>query len=165
MTTMESKIVDTMYADGGSKMTVARRDASEDDWKDADFLCLKGIDEKEGIKDEVNDEAQDRSFSVDQEFVWPQESYLSADESHWPPWKNLSGMNPRDGREPPALVRLHNEMVDFVSLMEPRPDEIEERDQLVKQVTQIIHDAFGGPDKVRWRTWQYEVFLRDKVLV
>jgi hypothetical protein len=45
--------------------------------------------------------------------------------------------------EPPALIKLHNEMVSFVKLMEPTKEELEVRDMLVKRITDLAVKTFG----------------------
>ena len=72
-----------------------------------------------------------------------------------PPW--MDGRSPsssswqhnqrrsRHQHPPPApLVSLHNEIVDFATLMEPRDYEIREREELVRRVTELVEDTFGG---------------------
>jgi len=41
------------------------------------------------------------------------------------------------------LVLLHNEIVDFASLMEPRKDEIEEREEVVRRIKSLVTETFG----------------------
>ena len=45
--------------------------------------------------------------------------------------------------ETPALIKLHNEMVSFVKLMEPTREELEVRDQMVERVTDLAKRTFG----------------------
>ena len=45
--------------------------------------------------------------------------------------------------EPPALIKLHNEMVSFVKLMEPTREELEARDRMVERVTDLAERTFG----------------------
>jgi len=46
-------------------------------------------------------------------------------------------------------VLLHNEIVDFVSLIEPQPKEIDERELMVEKFKILAEDTFGGPEKCR----------------
>lgn len=45
--------------------------------------------------------------------------------------------------EPPPLIKLHNEMVSFVKLMEPTRQELEIRDVMVKRVQDLAVRTFG----------------------
>jgi DNA polymerase sigma len=45
--------------------------------------------------------------------------------------------------EPPALIKLHNEMVSFVKLMEPTKEELKVRDMLVNRITDLAVRTFG----------------------
>lgn len=51
-----------------------------------------------------------------------------------------------DGRgyyEPPPLIKLHNEIVSFVKLMEPTREELKVRDLMVKRVSDLAVKTFG----------------------
>ena len=126
--------------------TGAPSSTAEEDWKDADFVCLNDseADEDESIA-LVNkeDSSNQRRYVIRQHESSLEQSLLGSELSHhWPPWKNLS-----EGGSP-GLVTLHNEIVDFVSLMEPQQEEVEVREDIIRQVTNIIHQAFGGSDNV-----------------
>jgi hypothetical protein len=45
--------------------------------------------------------------------------------------------------EPPSLVKLHNEIVSFVKLMEPTREELEIRERMVERVTVLAERTFG----------------------
>ena len=62
---------------------------------------------------------------------------------------------PAYNRTPP-LIRLHNEIVSFVKLMEPTAEELGSRDVMVGRVTEVAHRAFGGEDKVRDERRQHD---------
>lgn len=47
----------------------------------------------------------------------------------------------------PPLIRLHNEIASFVSLMSPTPHELALRDAMVDRITKLSHSLFGGNDK------------------
>ena len=67
-----------------------------------------------------------------------------------PPWMNgtpHTRYDPSSRRPVPPLVLLHNEIVDFASLMEPRKDEIEEREEVVRRIKSLVTETFGK-DKV-----------------
>jgi DNA polymerase sigma len=145
---------------------------SEQDWEDEDFIGLdefvisrdtrsEAHDGHESKADDVKDKltvSQMENFSTQRSFQ-KQESSSSelvsnlGRRDHWPPWKNLSGPTTTGSyhhyhREPPGLVKLHNEIVDFVTLMEPWPEEIEERETIIREVTDLVQKTFGGSDRV-----------------
>jgi DNA polymerase sigma len=45
--------------------------------------------------------------------------------------------------EPSQLIKLHNEIVSFVKLMEPTNEELKVRDQMVERVTDLAKRTFG----------------------
>ncbi|KAL7431251.1 hypothetical protein ACHAXH_007002 [Discostella pseudostelligera] len=47
----------------------------------------------------------------------------------------------------PPLIRLHNEITYFVTLMSPTPHELELRDTMVTRITKLSHSIFGGEKK------------------
>ena len=47
------------------------------------------------------------------------------------------------------LVALHNEIVWFCKLMEPRPEEMKQRNELVTRFTELAESVFGGPEKCK----------------
>lgn len=102
--------------------------SNDDDWADADFLTFdNGADEKdEAGNDDMNEEEEEES------------------NDDLPPWMSRE---PRRNINP--LVRLHNEIVDFCSLMEPRKKEIEEREDLVKKFRVIADSCFGSDAQVK----------------
>lgn len=61
---------------------------------------------------------------------------------------NNSYNHPQISRTPP-LIRLHNEIVSFVNLMSPTPNELELRTKMVDRVTKLTQRIFGGKDKVQ----------------
>jgi hypothetical protein len=153
----------TNNSDGISSASVG------EDWKDDDFVCLNDsvisttraeVDGRstykfEDVEDKVNTtNAQTKDLlqrKLQEESSPSQLSILGMTADHWPPWKNLSGRRNRQKgyyQQPPGLIKLHNEIVDFVSLMEPWPEEVEEREGIIREVTDIIHKTFGGSDNV-----------------
>lgn len=150
--------------------------ATEQDWEDEDFIGLDEFVISRDTRSEAHDTVDDvkdkltvsqlEDFSAQRSFQ-KQESSSSELASnlgrrdHWPPWKNLSGPTNTGSyhhyhrephhhyhREPPGLVKLHNEIVDFVTLMEPWPEEIEERETIIREVTDLVQKTFGGSDRV-----------------
>lgn len=63
-----------------------------------------------------------------------------------PPWMDERlawQQNPRNHRRPAPLVALHNEIVEFAQLMEPRPEEVRQREELVRMVRELAEQTFG----------------------
>jgi hypothetical protein len=146
--------------------------ASEQDWEDEDFIGLDEFVISSSARSEVDggrgskvDDMKDKLNASQKEDLSAQHGFQKQESSsselvsnlgrrdHWPPWKNLSGSTARGAyypyhHEPPGLVKLHNEIVDFVTLMEPWPEEIEERESIISEVTGIVQKTFGGSDSV-----------------
>lgn len=101
----------------------------DESWKTADFLSL-GDGGEEG-DDQDEEESDDRPQPPQQEEL--------------PPWMEY---RPVEGRVNP-LVALHNEIVDFCSLMAPYPEEVKERERLTELVKSLAYATFGA-DKVRF---------------
>jgi hypothetical protein len=143
-----------------------------EDWKDDDFVCLNdsvfstgstsaevdghSTNKFEDMEDKVNINTATTPMKDLLQSSPSQLSTLGMTADHWPPWKNLSGRSNRQRgyyQEPPGLIKLHNEIVDFVSLMEPWPEEVEEREGIIREVTDIVHKTFGGSDSVSRKTY------------
>jgi non-canonical poly(A) RNA polymerase PAPD5/7 len=100
----------------------------EQDWKDADFLTFQDNDEEDNDEEEGSNDKQ-----VNGEARNIQED----DDSQLPPWMIQT---PSVGSNP--LVRLHNEIVDFCSLMEPKPQELLQRQNLVQRFQALALKCF-----------------------
>eukprot|EP00545_Synedropsis_sp_CCMP1620_P007480 CAMPEP_0119029652 /NCGR_PEP_ID=MMETSP1176-20130426/40631_1 /TAXON_ID=265551 /ORGANISM="Synedropsis recta cf, Strain CCMP1620" /LENGTH=434 /DNA_ID=CAMNT_0006986003 /DNA_START=29 /DNA_END=1333 /DNA_ORIENTATION=+ len=95
-----------------------------DDWHNDDFLTLN---------ESGNGEEDDQKSSQQQE----DKKAAIASMLDLPPWMPTPPVkcNP--------LVRLHNEIVDFCALMEPLPEELKAREELVTQFKALAHGCFG----------------------
>lgn len=96
-------------------------DETEGDWTNDDFVSFSGVQDDDDKPDQGENIEATTSCSV------------------LPPWMSQPSepyINP--------LVRLHNEIVDFCSLMEPRPSELRQREKLVKRFTKLAESCFEG---------------------
>jgi non-canonical poly(A) RNA polymerase PAPD5/7 len=126
----------------------------EDEWKDDDFLSLEvenkvPVERDAGIETEtpsasaVDGALKSSRFGGQQSEGRPQTSAGPPP----PPWvDNDRTMSATDSRRFHPLAVLHNEIVGFVRLMEPLPEEIQQREELVKAVEKLILETF--PDEV-----------------
>eukprot|EP00980_Cylindrotheca_fusiformis_P003755 scaffold834_cov123-Cylindrotheca_fusiformis.AAC.2 len=111
-----------------------KENGSTEDQRDLDpdeeFVVLGGdSDEDESDQDEDTSE-------VDQ----PPHHRFNPD-TDLPPWMK----HPVDFRRIKPLVALHNEVVGFCKLMEPRQDEMNQRLELVDRFTKLVQDTFEKP--------------------
>jgi non-canonical poly(A) RNA polymerase PAPD5/7 len=134
---------DTSTAPGQSNV------ADEEDWKDDDFLSLN-------IGSKLVEAA-----AVVETSSGPNETTPAVDgalkSGRWgarkpeasgpplPPWIN-DDLPAADSRRFHPLTVLHNEIVGFVRLMEPLPEEIKQREELIEAVEKLILETF--PDEV-----------------
>jgi len=121
---------------------------SESDWKNDDFLAF-GSSEGSDVRNAVADggapaKKQKRSAATSRALA------TTSSNPHLPPWMDdrlAWQQNLCNNRRPAPLVSLHNEIVEFAKLMEPRREEIHQREELVRKVTQLAERAFGGRDR------------------
>mmetsp|Transcript_11498 Transcript_11498/g.16859 ORF Transcript_11498/g.16859 Transcript_11498/m.16859 type:complete len:438 (-) Transcript_11498:962-2275(-) len=104
-------------------------DENEGEWTNDDFVSFVRVQDSE-------DEAEERDFS-NGGFLNQNETIMCS--GVLPPWMS----HPSDAYINP-LVRLHNEIVDFCSLMEPRPNELRQREKLVERFTRLAESCFKG---------------------
>ena len=105
-------------------------------WHDDDFLSF-GVD---NTVDQDDDDCGDRVIA---------KRPLKPPAVQLPPWmrqvpnvyRGLHRINP--------MVALHNEIVDFCSLMEPKESEIKVREALVAETSEIIMEAFSKEEGCR----------------
>ncbi|KAI2488628.1 Cid1 family poly A polymerase [Fragilaria crotonensis] len=111
----------------------------DEDWRNADFLTFSGDEED---SDEVD---EDQTSSINKRLPQgdPRASSDSKVPSDLPPWMTVAAsknINP--------LVRLHNEIVDFCKLMEPKPSELSKREEWVVRLRALAQSCFGSDCKV-----------------
>ena len=105
----------------------------EDNWKNEDFLSFGA-------------NSGSRESESDAESIEPiASSSISAqsDSTGLPPW-----MDHMHAHGCPRLVALHNEIVQFVHLMEPTAEEIAQRQALIDRMQQLVATAFHGKARV-----------------
>lgn len=108
----------------------------EEDWKDDDFLSFGAKQSKEDDDDNNNNNEWLTTAALAETVPYHQQTDTSA----LPPWLDEAfprGLNP--------LVQLHNEIVSFCKLVEPMPEEIEEREALIKRVQKLVEETFHEP--------------------
>lgn len=132
---------------------------SENDWKNDDFLAFgPSGDDNANTDDGGRDADADAAPTKKQKRPAPTGSSsgsfgpnrTTTANADLPPWmdKRLSWQqNLRNNRRPAPLVSLHNEIVEFAKLMEPRQDEIRQREELVRKVTRLAEQTFGGRER------------------
>jgi non-canonical poly(A) RNA polymerase PAPD5/7 len=111
-------------------MTETLRD--EEDWKEDDFLSF-GVD-----SGEENDEEDDRLQAAALAETLPH--HQQRDATALPPW--MEEPYPSDMN---SLVQLHNEIVSFCRLVEPLPEEIQAREELIGRISVVAKDLFVEP--------------------
>ena len=135
----------------------------ENDWKDDDFLAFP--DENSDAKDEEEsrESAMDMSSSEDDE-DGPGGTATNdgTSSSVPPPWMafarpkpkqprgNNSNRYPQGPHHLHPLTQLHNEIVGFCKLMEPTSEEIDKRQALVSEITELVlADPLFAKDNVK----------------
>ena len=106
---------------------------NEEEWKDDDFLSF-GTDANAETDEEEKEERRQAALAE----TLPH--HEQTDTTALPPWMEQaypSDMNP--------LVQLHNEIVSFCQLVEPMPDEIQAREELIARISKLAQDIFQEP--------------------
>ena len=101
-------------------------DRPTDDLED-DFVSLVPLQDDDDDDQESDDDEDDNPQNLN---IHPN--------NHLPPWMP----HPVDYRHTNLLVALHNEIVQFCKLMEPRDDETRQRQQLVERFTKLAQETF-----------------------
>ena len=114
-------------------------DAATDDSED--FISLVPIDEE-------NFERQSRGVDADDDATNDEAEKATRGKR---PFDKLTGLPPWmdgyvDHRRVNPLVALHNEIVSFCKLMEPRSDEMKMREELVEKFTALAKSVFRDCD-------------------
>ena len=89
--------------------------------------------------DNDNDNGNSRKRSRYAERVPPSLTAVS----ELPPWMDRPHSH-KFHRNVPNLVLLHDEIVNFAAVMEPQPEELKLRQELVDNVTKLVNDTFAG---------------------
>lgn len=114
--------------------------SANDDWKNADFLCLDPEPQGGSNEDDDNISAEESKGYGANSQNGGRCDYEN-DRSTLPPW--MERHHHFDRRRNPLLVSLHNEILQFYNLMKPRDDEVRERMELVEEISQIVYREFG----------------------
>lgn len=134
---------------------------SENDWKNDDFLAFGSLGDDNANNDGDRDGDADADAAPTKKQKRPAPGSSSGFGSNrttsstitaadLPPWMDERlawQQNLRNNRRPAPLVSLHNEIVEFAKLMEPRQDEIRQREELVRKVTRLAEQTFGGRER------------------
>ena len=143
----------------GVSRSIEKIGMSENDWKNDDFLAFgPSGDDNANTDDGGRDADADAAPTKKQKRPAPTGSSsgsfgpnrTTTANADLPPWmdERLSWQqNLRNNRRPAPLVSLHNEIVEFAKLMEPRQDEIRQREELVRKVTRLAEQTFGGRER------------------
>lgn len=111
-------------------MTENETNEEVDNWNKDDFVAFG------------DDDDEDYAAAQDQQQRPAASTAVSpGGESRMPPW--MTSIVPQSSRRVNPLVALHNEIVDFYTLMSPLPEEIQEREELVERFQKIAYSAFG----------------------
>jgi non-canonical poly(A) RNA polymerase PAPD5/7 len=124
-------------------------DQEEESWKDADFLRFSGASSKRAAAstaagasrassddddDDDDDDDEDDDIEVNLDAPWMNGHTMLTSVNH------LNRIHP--------LVRLHNEIVWFVRLIEPTVEEIRARERLVQRVRALVQKTFENGSSV-----------------
>lgn len=108
----------------------------EEVWKDDDFLSFGADNDEDNEDDEY--EKEERMQAAARAETLPH--HQQTDTTVLPPWMDEAcpeDMNP--------LVQLHNEIVSFCHLVEPMPEEIRAREEMVERVRKLVQEIFVEP--------------------
>jgi non-canonical poly(A) RNA polymerase PAPD5/7 len=143
-------------------------DDNEEDgneWKDDDYLAFdsgrRASDSNNNDSNKIDEIGHDDSIGYDSmEEDAMEESSSSSSEGEYaastPPWLLLQSdyhhqhhhrHRPRDCAF--SLVALHNEILQFVQLMEPLQKERETRERLIQEIQAVVLDEFGKSAKLQ----------------
>jgi len=128
---------------------------SENDWKNDDFLAFGSGDNSNAnaggapAKDNAGSMRTKQNKRAAGACATPPGAHDATPDL--PPWMDEGlawQQNLRNNRRPAPLVSLHNEIVEFAKLMEPRQEEIRQREELVRKVRELAEQTFGkGRDR------------------
>ena len=119
---------------GGASNEKTSEEEHQISWEEADFLSL----------DEVGDDSQENDEHQHSQ-VTTSSNNNNNNSKRLPPWMD----RPHDFRRIHPLMALHNEIVWFCNLMEPMPDEIRQRQDLILEIKALVRDTFGEEAEVQ----------------
>lgn len=128
-----------------SAQSMQKTSQDEESWKNSDFLSFT---DKDGSDDDKNDITEKDSETTHHntpqnrsrlEQNHTQTSLTSV--SSLPPWMD-EPHHYNFHRNVPKLVLLHDEIVSFAKLMEPTPEELENRETFIKEVEKVVKNTF-----------------------
>ena len=123
--------------------TAAAPKSKDADWCNDDFLTFDGnaaataaaVDDDEEENETIETEEQEEELQDPNLPPWMSSATVP------PPSRNNNNNSSNKPMNP--LVRLHNEIVDFCSLMEPKPAELQAREELVTRFRALAQTVFG----------------------
>jgi hypothetical protein len=124
-------------------------------WVDDEFISFGGGDDDDDNDEDVDEDANHNDRGNNLAPQQPPPPPPPPPPPHavvLPPWMDV----PTDYRRVNPLIALHNEIVSFCHLMQPLPEEMKERQELIQRIQQLVYKTFGGPDKVRTTTKESE---------
>lgn len=109
--------------------------SEKESWQDSDFLSF----------DAPREDDDDEESSHDQNGNSRNGEQISSlrDSESLPPWMDQPHRF-KFHRNIPKLVLLHDEIVSFAKLMEPRPEELLKRKKLIDHVKEVVDRVFPG---------------------
>lgn len=124
-------------------------DESNDDetaWKDDDFLAFDTPAKNDPTLDEPqeqqdDDEGNDEYDSMDESSESSQVDDAEKSITFTPPWVLMKKIHRHKNIHP--LVHLHNEILQFVHLMEPLESERRQRERLIQDLHDVVAEEFG----------------------
>ena len=128
--------------ESSKEMVVARKDATDYDWKEADFLSFGDDEEPARDNETTSTPATESARPRNRGRMSIQVDEYPTSVNQKTPWQGLIASKVISDSACP-LIKLHNEIVNFVKLMEPQPQEALERASLIKQVTRLVEETFG----------------------
>ena len=134
----------TVKEDTTSKTLESDKDGKEDEeekWNDVDFLAFTPNNKKK--RSASDGDPYDSMDDNDDSSVMENESAYEAQlrRNRSPPWMRKE--EDRNKHKLFPMTALHNEIVRFVELMEPLPQEIQQREALIEELRSTVHDIFG----------------------
>ena len=109
---------------------------NEETWKDEDFLSFAATKDTDKADVELSDDDMETSSSS---------SSQGLEGDLLPPWMD----HHIDPNRTHPLTALHNEIVGFCRLIEPMPDEIRQREKLVKRIEKLVTTSFDENAQVK----------------
>ena len=166
---IEAPTIENENGHGREEDDAIVRKEEENKWKDADFLTFdngkdddKKVTNSKSVKsspttfptNKTYQSSFDQSRAKELESKEPLPPWMDLDDNCVDSYQNINQNHHHLNRNKfiPKLVKLHDEIVQFVELMKPTKDEMNERKNLTKEIESVIRGAFcrsvGSGEKV-----------------